>query len=143
MTKQMQVLLAVKALVAAALPGVTIVGFDKDADKPTKIGPGGCAIGHPGEPGEPEVDLSPLTYNYSHRIMLELVGPNGTGGADLDAMLQTLATAVAADPYLGGLCHYFGVEAPDFNDRSTESLASTNWATVPLVAEYSTNNALQ
>jgi hypothetical protein len=58
-------------------------------------------------------------------------------------MLQTLGDAIAADPFLGGLCDYFGIEAPDFNDRSTEAVASTNWATVPLVAEYSTNNALR
>jgi hypothetical protein len=58
-------------------------------------------------------------------------------------MLQTLADAIAADRFLGGLCEYFGVTAPDFNDRSTEALASTNWARVPLLAEYSTNNALR
>jgi hypothetical protein len=58
-------------------------------------------------------------------------------------MLETLAAAVAADPFLGGLCDYFGIAASDFNDRSTEAVVSTNWATVPLVAEYSTNNALR
>jgi hypothetical protein len=143
MTKQMQVLLAVKALVVAALPGATIVGFDKDADKPPRIGPGGCVVGHPGDQGDPEVDLSPLTYNWSHQIPLEVIGPNGEGGDILDAMLETLADAIAADPFLGGLCDYFGIAAADFNDRSTEALPSTNWATLPLVAEYSTNNALR
>jgi hypothetical protein len=39
MTKQMQVLLAVKALVAAALPAATLAGFDQDADKPTRDRP--------------------------------------------------------------------------------------------------------
>jgi hypothetical protein len=143
MTKQMQVLLAVKALVSAAFPLATIAGFDQDDAKPTRIDANGCIIGHPGEPGDPEVDLSPLTYNYSHLIPLEVVGPDGAGGAELDAMLATLADAVAADPTLGGLCDYFSITAPDFNDRSTEALASTNWATVPLMAEYSTDNALR
>jgi hypothetical protein len=142
MTKQMQVVLAVKALVAGALPAATLAGFDKDAAKPTRVGSGGCVIGHPGEPGDAEIDLSPLNYNYSHRLYLEVVGPNGAGGAVLDAMLVTLGTAIAADPFLGGLCDFFSSEAADFNDRSTDAVASTNWATVPLVAEYSTLNPL-
>jgi hypothetical protein len=138
----MQVILAVKALVALALPEADLRGFDKDASKPTRFGPNGCVIGHPGEPGEPDVDLSPLTYNYQHRIWLEVIGPNGAGGEPLDAMLETLGTAIAADPFLGGLCQFFSPDAPDFNDRSTEAVASTNWATVPLLAEYSTQNPL-
>lgn len=143
MTKQMQILLAIKALVQAALPGAAIAGFDQDASRPQRVGAGGCVIGHPGEPGDPDVDLSPLAYNYSHRIPLEVVGPGGNGGLLLDGMLETLAEAIAADSTLGGLCEWFGVDAPDFNDRSTEALASTSWATLPLVAEYSTNSVLQ
>jgi hypothetical protein len=142
MTKAMQVILAVKALVAAALPDADVKGFDKDSTKPNRVGAGGCVIGHPGEPGEPEIDLSPLTYNYAHRLWLEVIGPNGIGGADLDAMLVALGTAIAADPTLGGQCYFFSADAPDFNDRSTEAVASTNWATVPLLAEYSTQNPL-
>jgi hypothetical protein len=86
---------------------------------------------HPGDPGpgEPEVDLSPLTYNYSHRIPLEVIGPNGAGGAVAGRDAGNASPRVAADPFLGGLCDYFGIEAADFNDRSTEALASTNWAT--------------
>lgn len=142
MTKQMQVILAVKALVAAALPAADIKGFEAESTKPTRIGAGGCVIGHPGEPGEPEVDLSPLNYNYSHRLFVEVVGPGGEGGATLDAMLDTLGTAIAADPFLGGLCDYFSAEAPDRNDRTTDMVATTTWALVPLMAEYSTTNPL-
>lgn len=142
MTKQLQVILALKALVAAALPAVDVVGFDKDATKPQRIGAGGCVIGHPGEPGDPEVDLSPLNYNYQHRLYLEVAGPKGAGGDVLDAMLETLGAAIAADPFLGGLCEFFHAEAPEGADRNSDGIASTNWATVPVVAEYSTLNPL-
>lgn len=142
MTKSFEVVLAVKALVAAALPGVELKGFDKDATKPTRVGPGGCVIGHPGDPGDPEIDLSPLAYNYSHRMWLEVIGPNGAGGATLDAMLQTLGTAIAADRTLGGLCQFLAAGAPDRNDRSTDAVASTNWANVPVDAEYTTDDPL-
>lgn len=142
MTKSFEVILAVKALVETALPGADVKGFDQDATKPTRVGPGGCVIGHPGDPGEPEMDLSPLTWNYQHRLFLEVVGPDGKGGDVLDAMLATLGAAIAADKFLGGLCTYFNAEAPDRNDRTTDAVASTNWATVPLTAEYSTTNPL-
>lgn len=142
MTKQFEVILALKALVAAALPAVDVRGFDKDTEKPGRIGVGGCVIGHPGDPGRPEIDLSPLTYNYSHTLFLEVVGPNGEGGAVLDAMIETLGEAIAANSFLGGLCEFLSAEAPDRNDRSSDAVASTNWATVPLIAEYSTTNPL-
>lgn len=142
MTKQLQVILALKALVAAALPAVDVVGFDKDATKPQRIGAGGCVIGHPGEPGDPEVDLSPLNYNYQHRMFLEVTAAAGAGGDVLDAMLETLGAAIAADPFLGGLCEYLHAEAAELMDRNSDGIASTNWATVPVVAEYSTLNPL-
>jgi hypothetical protein len=85
MTKQMQVLLAAKALVQAALPLATIAGFDSDFAKPQRVPDNGIVIGHPGEPGDPDVDLSPLAYNYSHRLFLEVAGP------DIDGMLERWA----------------------------------------------------
>lgn len=142
MTKSFEILLALKALVAATLPLATIKGFDGASAKPTRIGEGGCVIGHPGEPGEPEVDLSPLTYNYSHSMFLEVAAPDGAGGDDLDTMLEALGTAIEADRTLGGLCQFLGAEAPDRNDRATQAIATINWATVPIVAEYSTTNPL-
>jgi hypothetical protein len=142
MTKQLQVILALKSLVAAALPAAQVVGFDQDTTKPSRIGPGGCVIGHPGDPGEPDMDLSPLTWNYSHHLFLEVIGPNGEGGVTLDNMLVMLGAAIAADPFLGGLCDFMAAEAPERMDRSSDNLASTNWATVPVVAEYSTTNPL-
>jgi hypothetical protein len=142
MTKQMQVILAVKALVAAALPAVKLAGFDQDDALPTRVDVNGCVVGHPGDPNLTDYDLSPLTWNYSHRLYLEVSGPNGTGGAALDAMLVTLGQAIAADPFLGGLCEFFSAEAAELRDRTNEAANSINWATVPLVAEYSTTNPL-
>lgn len=142
MTKNLQVILAVKALVQAALPGAKVRGFDGDTSKPDRIGPQGCVIGHPGEPGEPEIDLSPLSYNYSHRLFLEVAAADGKGGADLDAMLIPIGEALAADRTLGGLCDFIVPGAPDRSDRSTDAIATTNWAVVPIDAEYSTSDPL-
>jgi hypothetical protein len=134
LTKQLQIILAVKALVRAALPAVTLAGFDQDDALPTRVGANGCVVGHPGDPN--------LTWNYSHRLYLEISGPNGAGGDVLDAMLVTLGAAIAADPFLGGLCEFFSAESAELRDRTNEAATSINWATVPLVAEYSTTNPL-
>ncbi|HVM38294.1 MAG TPA: hypothetical protein VM265_07905 [Sphingomicrobium sp.] len=142
MTKQLQILLALKALVALALPGAKIRGFDKDASKPEKIGAHGCVIGHPGDPGQPEVDLSPLAYNYRHEMFLEVAAPDGAGGEDLDALFAPIDAAIAADRTLGGLAHWIEAGTPDRNDRTTDSVATTNWAVVPIIAEYSCSSPL-
>jgi hypothetical protein len=141
-TKQLQVILAVKALVAAALPAVKLVGFDQDDAQPTRVDVNGCVVGHPGDPNLVDQDLSPLTWNYAHRLYLEVAAPNGVGGQVLDGYVEALGAAIAADPFLGGLCEFFSAEAAELRDRSTEAANSVNWATIPLVAEYSTTNPL-
>ena len=138
MSKDDEVLLALKALVAAALPNAEIAGFDGDPSKPERPAPGGLVIGHPGEPGEPEVDLGPLTYHYSHLFYLELVPP--TGG--LTAMKAAIGAAIVADRTLGGLCTWIEAEAADRNDRSLAQVASLRSAVVPIRAEYSTSDPL-
>jgi hypothetical protein len=142
MTKQLDVILAVKALVAAALPAADLRGFDKDTSKPTRIGPGGVVIGHPGEPGDPEIDLCPPRYNYEHRLFLEVAAPDGAGGETLDGMLRAIGDGINADRTLGGLCNYLSAQAADRNDRTTDLLATTNWAVVPIVAQYETSDPL-
>lgn len=142
MTKQRAVTLALKALIAAALPSAKVTGFDGDTTKPTRRDPGGNVIGHPGEPGDPEVDLSPLNYHYAHRFYLEVAEPEGAAPETLDEMLTAIGTAVRADRHLGGLCSWLEAVAPDRNDRSTEMIASTDWALVPIDAHYSTEDPL-
>lgn len=142
MTTSLKVLLAVKALIAAALPLANVRGFDGDAEKPDRIGPGGCVVGTRSDPGDPEVDLSPLTYNYRHRIELEIAAEGGVGGDPLDSMLLTIGAAVAADRFLGGLCQFLSAEAAEMMDTGDDGVPSINWALVPIIAEYSTENPL-
>lgn len=136
MTKQLQVLLAVKALVAAALPGALVTGFDQDAERPERLAAGGNVLGFPGDPGEPEVDLSPPAYNYLHRIPIEVAG------SDRDAMLAAIGAAIAGDRTLGGLCSYLDCEASELGDTGSEMVSSLNWAGSAILAEYQTSNPL-
>lgn len=142
MSKQFAVLQGLRALVAAAVPDADIRGFEGDTTKPQRIGAGGTIIGHPGDPGDPDVDLSPLCYNYEHVLYLEVTGPGGKAGPALDAMLKALGEAIRANRSLGGLCCWLEAQAPDRNDRTTDAVQTTNWATVPIVAQYSTPDPL-
>ena len=57
-SKRETVLAAAKTLVAAALPGVEV---RRNLAKTERIPPGGLVVIRDGDPGEPEVSLSPLT----------------------------------------------------------------------------------
>ena len=103
-SKRETVLAAVKSLVAAALPGAEV---KRNLAKAERIPPGGLVVIRDGDPGEPEVSLSPLTYLYSHRIPLEIVAyESATLSREqvLDAMTGVIGAAVMANRTLGGLC---------------------------------------
>jgi hypothetical protein len=133
---------AVKALVASALPNADV---KRNLDKPERIPPGGLVIVRDGDPGEPDVLLSPLTYVYEHRIPLEVAAfPSSTLSREeaLDQMLSDIGAAVAADRTLGGLCEFLETEAPVTDDLETAGAASGRWADAAIIASYSTTNPL-
>ena len=97
---------------------------------------------HDGEPGEPEVTLSPLRYHYQHRAEIEAV-VQGTGReAAFDTLTASIGTALAADRTLGGLCDWVEAEAPRPVDLPVEGAASLKAAVIPVVLHYSTADPL-
>lgn len=142
MTKALDVAQALKALAQTALPSASVRGFDGDSARPDRITAGGCVIGAKSDPGSPDVDLSPLTYNYRHQFDLEFAAADGVGGEPLDAMLRAFGAAIIADRTLGGLCTWLEAEAPVFEDAGDATVPSINWASVAVMAEYSTTNPL-
>lgn len=141
-SKREQVIAAVKGLVAAALP---LTEVKRNLDKPERIPSGGLVIVRDGDPGEPEVLLSPLSYTYSHPIVLELavygVDPL-TREQALDAMLSAIGAAVMANRTLGGLCIFLETEAPSSDNLETAGAALARWAEAVIVATYATSNPL-
>lgn len=137
------VLAAIKALVTAAAPNAIVSGFTEDASKPDIIDENGAIIGERGDPGEPEYELSPLAYIYTHRIPVEAVMPVGDNGdADLSAMIAPIGVAVLADRQLGGLCDFFDVSAAAFDSDDTENGVPLRVASFEFVAEYTVSNPL-
>jgi hypothetical protein len=126
--EQIEVLVAVKALVADALPEARVRGFDGDSSIPMEIHEGGEVVGQAGDPGDPETDLSPPVNHYRHRIPLDVAPPS---------LVPAIEEAVRADRTLGGLVDWLETEAADLSDRTLEGV-TTNWAGLMVVAHYST-----
>lgn len=92
----------------SALPSAVLRG-----DLPERVPAAGLLILRDGQPGEPEVTLSPLRYHDQHRAELEVVvqAANGRAGA-FDTLCASIGAAIAADHTLGGLCDWVEPEAP-------------------------------
>jgi hypothetical protein len=109
---------------------------------PERVPGDGLLILRDGEPGEPEVTLSPLTYHYQHRAEIEAVVQGTNRDAAFDALASSIGTALAADRTLGGLCDWVEAEAPRSVDLPVEGAASLKAAVIPVVLHYSTSDPL-
>ncbi|MBB4154176.1 hypothetical protein GGQ80_002086 [Sphingomonas jinjuensis] len=145
MSKRLDVLAAVRAMVKAALPGADVVGLNGDDAAPARVKDGGRVVVRSGDPGDAEVDLSPLAYNYRHPIPIEIIGyKTSSRSAEevLDAMMEAIGTAIEADRTLGGLCDWLEPTAPGTDDIYTDGAAVPRGADLLIVASYSTPNPL-
>ena len=115
----------------------------RDEVLPERIPAVGLIILRDGQPGEPEVTLSPLRYHYQHRAELEVVvqAPNGRASA-FDSLIASIGTALDADRTLGGLCDWVEPEAPASVDLPIEGAAALKAAVITVVLHYTTNGPL-
>ncbi|PZO63886.1 MAG: acyl-CoA transferase [Paracoccus denitrificans] len=115
----------------------------RDEVLPERIPTAGLIILRDGQPGEPEVTLSPLRYHYQHRAELEVVvqAPNGRATA-FDTLITAIGTALDADRTLGGLCDWVEPEAPASVDLPIEGAAALKAAIITVVLHYTTNGPL-
>jgi hypothetical protein len=122
----------------SALPATTLRGDVL----PERIPAAGLLILRDGDPGEPEVTLSPLRYHYQHRTEIEAIVQGASRDAAFDALISSVGTALAADRTLGGLCDWIEAEAPRPVDLPVEGAASLKAAVIPVVLHYSTDDPL-
>lgn len=115
----------------------------RDEVLPERIPATGLIILRDGQPGEPEVTLSPLRYHYQHRAELEVVvqAPNGRASA-FDTLIAAIGNALDADRTLGGLCDWAEPEAPASVDLPIEGAAALKAAVITVVLHYSTASPL-
>ncbi|MFC6688647.1 acyl-CoA transferase [Jhaorihella thermophila] len=109
---------------------------------PERVPAGGLVILRDGDPGEPEVTLSPLIWHYRHRAELEVIVQGRDRDVEFDALCAAIGAALAADRTLGGLCDRVEAEAPAPADLPLEGGASLKAAVVPVVLSYSTSDPL-
>jgi len=102
----------------------------------------GLLILRDGEPGDPEVTLSPLAYHYQHRAEIEAVIQGADRDAAFDTLCASIGAALAANRTLGGLCDWVEAEAPRPVDLPVEGAASLKAATIAVVLHYTTNDTL-
>ena len=102
----------------------------------------GLLILRDGEPGEPEVTLSPLRYHYQHRSEIEAVVQGAARDTGFDMLCASIGAALAADRTLGGLCDWVEAEAPRPVDLPVEGAASLKAAVIPVILHYSTADPL-
>ena len=109
---------------------------------PERVPTAGLLILRDGEPGEPEVTLSPLRYHYQHRAEIEAVVQGATRDAAFDTLCANIGAALAADRTLGGLCDWVEPEAPASVDLPIEGAAALKAAVITVVLHYTTTGPL-
>jgi len=139
MSKRFDVGVAVKALVKAALPNSKVLGMEPDEAKPSNVDDFGLVIVRSGDPGTPDVDLSPPTYWYEHQFPIEIAARSRE---QLDTMMTAIGDAIVADRFLGGLCIYLDAQAPVDGETQSVGVAAMSWADFPIIATYSTTSPL-
>ena len=123
------------------LSTIPVTVFRGDA-LPERVPAVGLLILRNGNPGEPEVTLSPRMYHYQHRAEIEAVVQGASRDASFDALCASVGAALAADRTLGGLCDWVEAEAPRPVDLPVEGAASLKAAIIPVVLHYSTGDPL-
>jgi hypothetical protein len=138
MTPRETILVALHARLSA-LPATALRGDVLPERMPVE----GLMILRDGEPGAPEVTLSPLRYHYQHRAELEVVVQAGTGRASaFDDLIASIGSALEADRTLGGLCDWVEPEAPASVDLPVEGAAALKAAVITVVLHYTTTGPL-
>lgn len=142
-SKREQVLSALHAALSA---GVVLTGIDvrRGDPLPEQAPEDGLIILRDGDPGEPDVTLSPLIYHYQHAAEVELFVQAADGQREtvFDALARCVGTAVAADRTLGGLCDWVEAAAPEPADLPVNGAAPIKAAVITVTLHYSTPDPL-
>lgn len=103
---------------------------------PERVPSEGLLMLRDGEPGDPEVTLSPLCYHYQHRAEIEAVVQGIDRDVTFDTLCASIGAAIATDRTLGGLCDWIEVAAPQPVDLPIEGGATLKAAVIPVVLHY-------
>lgn len=137
-----RLLVSLYTLLSGAMPpGAKVL---RNAILPEKVPAAGVVILRDGDPGPPEVWLSPPSYYYEHRAEVEVVvdGNPTARDAAFDALRLAIGAALAADRTLGGLCDYITPEAPEPVLLTIDGNEGLKAAVIPVILAYATTDPL-
>lgn len=110
---------------------------------PTEVSRDGLIILRDGDPGEPEVTISPLRYQYEHRAGIELFVPGTTDRDTLfDDLRMVIGTLITSNRTLGGLLDWIEAEAAEPTDLPFDGADTIKAATIPVVLHFWTSDPL-
>lgn len=142
MSKRETALAALKATLATALTGADV---KRNAAVPQETGPGGLVILRDGDPGEPEVSLSPPLYAYEHRVEAEIYAGAASETqalAILNAILGDIGAALTADRTLGGAVDHCEPAAPTTDTDPLEGAEAMLAVRLSITLIYTTPSPL-
>lgn len=131
---------ALDALHAAleTVPGTTA---RRGGEFPTAVPVGGLLTLRDGDPGDPEVTLSPARWHYEHRAEVEIVvqpvDPKD-GPDEIDSLIERLGVVLALDRTLGGVIEWLEPVSPITEDLATDGAPGIFGAIVPVILTYTT-----
>ena len=130
--------------VLARLETVPAATVKREAPLPETVPAGGLIILRDGDPGDPEVVLSPVTYLWEHQTEIEVILQRGQDddSVALDVLLMAVGTALAADRSLGGLAEWLDWGAPKTSGLAIDGAAALRGATVPVTIHYGSSDPL-
>lgn len=117
--------------------------FERNIAVTVEVPRAGLAILHDGDPGEPEVSLSPLTYHYEHVAELDIIVQGAERDSMFDALRVAVGSVIASDRTLGGLCDWVEARAPRPAELQVPGAAPFKAATIQLVLSYATQDPLR
>ena len=120
-------------------------GIDADVLRgetfPERVSKKGLIILRDGDPGTPEITLSPMTYHYEHTAKIEVAIQSDDAHKDFDELLVKTGQAIYDDKTLGGVCDWIVLSAPQISDLPAED-AMIKAAILDVVLYYSTESPL-
>lgn len=129
--------------VIGTIPGRAIpVRVRRNDPLPNSLARGALVIVNDGEPGAPEVTLSPLTYHYEHaaEIVVALQVADDAEGA-LASLCAAIGVVLAADRLIGG-CDWIEASAPVHLEVPVDGGAPITAARFTVTLIYSTSDPL-
>ncbi len=110
---------------------------------PVEIPDAGLLIMYDGQPGQPQVLFSPLTYEYDHRVPIDLM-VEGVADTNItaEAIRGAIGAAIVADRTLGGLCDWVEVAMVRADDTHVTGGEAIRVDEIAVTLSYQTTTPL-